>query len=276
MSEPSVPPAGWYPAPHASNERRYWDGARWLDHPAAPQSPAPAVSLSGAADKPKRRLKWGHWLLIVVAALVVIGGIGTALSGGNRATGSPPASAHSSSPQPAGEEPAAEPEPEPDPEPVMVDVPDLVGLTAAEAVDELRDLGLEPELNNEDDADVTGSRPAAGVSVEKGSTVVILAKDRPTLSLGQENAVKKALSYLDFTAFSRKGLIDQLEYEGFSTKEAAFAVDYIDVDWNEQAALKAQDYLDFSSFSRQGLIDQLVYEGFTEKQAKHGVKEVGF
>lgn len=276
MSDPSVPPAGWYPAPHANNEQRYWDGARWLDHPAAPQNTAPAVSVTMAADKPKRRLKWWHWLLIGVAALVVIGGIGNALSGGSRPAGSLPAPADSSSAQPVGEEPAADPEPVPDPEPVMVDVPDLAGLTAAEAVDELRALGLEPELNNEDDADVTGSKPAAGKSVEEGSTVVILAKDQPTLSLGQQNAVKKALSYLDYTAFSRKGLIDQLEYEGFSTKESTFAVDYIDVDWNEQAALKAQDYLDYSSFSRQGLIDQLVYEGFSEKQAKHGVKAVGF
>ena len=30
MSDSSTP-AGWYPAPHADNELRYWDGARWLD-----------------------------------------------------------------------------------------------------------------------------------------------------------------------------------------------------------------------------------------------------
>lgn len=26
-----MPPAGWYPAPHANNEQRYWDGAQWLE-----------------------------------------------------------------------------------------------------------------------------------------------------------------------------------------------------------------------------------------------------
>lgn len=42
---------------------------------------------------------------------------------------------------------------------------------------------------------------------------------------GQTNAVKKAESYLDYTAFSRSGLIEQLEYEGFSTEDATYAVD---------------------------------------------------
>ena len=32
-------PAGWYPAPHANGEPRYWDGHAWQD--AAPQNPAP-------------------------------------------------------------------------------------------------------------------------------------------------------------------------------------------------------------------------------------------
>lgn len=26
-----TPPAGWYPAPHADNELRYWDGTRWSE-----------------------------------------------------------------------------------------------------------------------------------------------------------------------------------------------------------------------------------------------------
>lgn len=32
-------PAGWYPAPHANGEPRYWDGHAWQD--AAPQNPVP-------------------------------------------------------------------------------------------------------------------------------------------------------------------------------------------------------------------------------------------
>ena len=85
-----------------------------------------------------------------------------------------------------------------------------------------------------------------------------------------------AQDYLDYTAFSRTGLIGQLEFEGFSNADATFAVDYLDVDWFEQAALMAQQYLDYSSFSRQGLIDQLVFEGFTLEEATFGVTAVGY
>ena len=98
----------------------------------------------------------------------------------------------------------------------------------------------------------------------------------PDLTMGQINAIDSAESYLRFMGFSRQGLIDQLEFEGYSTDEATFAVDYLNIDWNEQAAIVAESYLDFSSFSRQGLIDQLLYEGFTQEQAEYGVNAVGY
>lgn len=94
-------------------------------------------------------------------------------------------------------------------------------------------------------------------------------------STGEENALKKANSYLNYSAFSRTGLIDQLEYEGFTTTEATFAVDNCGADWNEQALKKAKSYLDFTAFSRKGLIGQLEYEGFTTDQATQAVDNCG-
>ena len=35
-----------------------------------------------------------------------------------------------------------------------------------------------------------------------------------------ERAVKKAKDYIEFSAFSHSGLVDQLEFEGFSPDEA--------------------------------------------------------
>jgi hypothetical protein len=96
------------------------------------------------------------------------------------------------------------------------------------------------------------------------------------LTIGQRNAVRSAESYLRFSAFSRTGLIGQLEFEDYSTEDATFAVDYLDVDWNEQAAKSAESYLEFSSFSRSGLIDQLMFEGFTRAEAEYGVEQVGY
>jgi len=72
------------------------------------------------------------------------------------------------------------------------------------------------------------------------------------------------------------GLIDQLEYEGFTTEQATYGADNCGADWYEQAALSAKEYLDFNSFSREGLIDQLVYVGFTQDQAVYGVTQNGY
>lgn len=43
----------------------------------------------------------------------------------------------------------------------------------------------------------------------------------------QENAVRMAEEYLESSAFSRKGLIEQLIFEGFSRAEAIYAVDQV-------------------------------------------------
>lgn len=104
---------------------------------------------------------------------------------------------------------------------------------------------------------------------------------KPSMTKSQEQAVGSAESYLSFTAFSRKGLIRQLSSsagEGYSVKDATFAVDYLKVDWNEQAAKSAQSYLKMSHFSRAGLIRQLessAGEGFTHAQAVYGVTKAG-
>ncbi len=89
------------------------------------------------------------------------------------------------------------------------------------------------------------------------------------------SAVQLALAYLDVSAFSREGLIEQLEYEGFSRSEAQRAVDSCNIDWNEQAVQKAEEYLAYSSFSGSELLDQLLYEGFTQSQAEYGVRRAG-
>ncbi len=96
------------------------------------------------------------------------------------------------------------------------------------------------------------------------------------MTLGQKNAIKSAESYLAYSGFSRSGLIEQLEFEGYSNEESTFAVDHVTVDWNEQAARVAQSYLNYSAFSRQGLIDQLKFEGFTQAEAEYGVTAVGY
>jgi hypothetical protein len=92
---------------------------------------------------------------------------------------------------------------------------------------------------------------------------------------GQDNARRAAENYLDTMPFSRSGLIKQLQYEGYSRADAAYGVEAVSPDWNEQAARAAQHYLDTMPFSRSSLIHQLKYEGFTPAQAVYGVNQTG-
>jgi hypothetical protein len=93
-------------------------------------------------------------------------------------------------------------------------------------------------------------------------------------SSGEKNALAKAQQYLDAMAFSYTGLVEQLEYEGFSHKEAVYGAEHCNADWYEQAAEKARDYLNVMPFSRSELIEQLEYEGFTNAEAEYGVNKV--
>ena len=103
-------------------------------------------------------------------------------------------------------------------------------------------------------------------------TVKTQSKDS-TMTSGQRNALKSAESYLRSSAFSYTGLIEQLEYEGFSNEDATYAADHCGADWKEQAVKSAESYLKYSSFSKSGLIDQLEFEGFTHEQAVYGADQ---
>ena len=79
--------------------------------------------------------------------------------------------------------------------------------------------------------------------------------------------------YLNVRAFSYSGLIDQLEYEGYTAEEAEYAAKNCDADWKEQAVLSAKQYLKTMPFSKDGLIEQLEYEGYTHEQAVYGAEQ---
>lgn len=96
-------------------------------------------------------------------------------------------------------------------------------------------------------------------------------------TLGQNNALSRARSYLNLdSGFSQEGLIDQLEFEGFTESEAEWAVERCGANWNEQAEIKARRYLDMGGFSRKRLSDQLEFEGFTSSQIAYALDAVGY
>jgi len=93
--------------------------------------------------------------------------------------------------------------------------------------------------------------------------------------------LRAAEQYLQTSAFSEAGLIEQLSSEAgskFPHQDAVFAVEHLHVNWNEQAVKAAKQYLNTSSFSCQGLIEQLSSEAgskFTVAQAEYAAKKVG-
>lgn len=119
----------------------------------------------------------------------------------------------------------------------------------------------------------TTAAPAPTTTVAPTTTTT--APPAPRESVAQENAREKADSYLGFTSFSRKGLIDQLKFDGFNEPDATYGVDSLGTDWNDQAAKKAASYLEFTSFSHSSLVDQLVFDGFSPQQAEYGVGTTG-
>jgi hypothetical protein len=131
------------------------------------------------------------------------------------------------------------------------------------------------------------SRPTTPQSATRPSSTGSDARAKPqqapagALTAAQKNAARSAVSYLDYTGFSRLGLIDQLSSEygdGYDRGDAARAVDSLNVNWNAQAVRVARKYLAYKGFSCNGLIEQLSSEHgdqFTASQARYGARMAG-
>ncbi|MGI6020188.1 MAG: Ltp family lipoprotein [Lachnospiraceae bacterium] len=121
-----------------------------------------------------------------------------------------------------------------------------------------------------------------GISGDTGESDETELASLETLSTEQRNAIRSAESYLEFTGFSKIGLVSQLSSEygdQYPEEVAEFAVQYLEdnnmVDWTEEAIESAQSYLSFSGFSKLGLIDQLTSEygeQFTREEADSAVQ----
>lgn len=92
-----------------------------------------------------------------------------------------------------------------------------------------------------------------------------------------KNALRSAETYTKMSGFSYNGLYEQLtsEYgEGYPPEAAQYALDNLEVDWNEQALKSAKNYQEIMPMSDSGLFDQLTSEygdGFTPEQAQYAI-----
>lgn len=147
----------------------------------------------------------------------------------------------------------------------------LVGCGGDEPQQVSDNQGLEEvvsDINTEQEA-------ASKEETEETTEAVTINKEEDTETLSQKNAVDMAKLYLSTMSFSKKGLVEQLEFEGFSNEDATYAVNQISVDWKEQAVKMAETYLETMPFSRSSLIEQLEFEGFTTEEATYAVDQIG-
>lgn len=97
------------------------------------------------------------------------------------------------------------------------------------------------------------------------------AKPKSHETFAQKQAIRAANTYLSVMGYSKQGLEDQLVYDKFSRADAKYAVNHLDVNWNEQAYRSARDLLNVMGYSPAGLVSQLeTYGKFTHAQAVYG------
>jgi len=63
MTDPQLPPPGWYPEPSGAEGQRWWDGTRWTDYatPLAPP-PQPVQPQYGAYAQPQPQPQYGAYV----------------------------------------------------------------------------------------------------------------------------------------------------------------------------------------------------------------------
>lgn len=113
--------------------------------------------------------------------------------------------------------------------------------------------------------------------VQKSTEVEAVAPVEETVPTEYKSALKKAKVYSDTMSMSKVGLYDQLisEYgEKFSKEAAQYAIDNLEVDWNENALKKAKIYQETMAMSPSAIYDQLISEygeKFTPEEAQYAI-----
>ena len=89
--------------------------------------------------------------------------------------------------------------------------------------DEAEQAAAEEAERAEAEAERAAAEEAERAAAEEAERAA--AEEAAAGTVSQQNAKRSAESYLDFTAFSHSGLIDQLLFEGFTQEQAEYGVD---------------------------------------------------
>ena len=100
-----------------------------------------------------------------------------------------------------------------------------------------------------DNAESTTS-PCVETTASPYADITASPYEEKTSKTELENAIESAEAYSNIFAYSKKELIEQLKYDGFSEDIAECAVKSINANWKENCVRSAYSYLDLFSSSK--------------------------
>ena len=96
-----------------------------------------------------------------------------------------------------------------------------------------------------------------------------------SLSENQVQAIQTTKDYLDTMPLSQTELLQMLTVEDINLEDAEFAIEYLDIDWNQEARKKAKEYCKHKiGFSKVKLKAQLLFDHFTEEEADFALSHI--
>ena len=131
---------------------------------------------------------------------------------------------------------------------------------------------INPEKSSANTKEMSKNSVSTGKESSKEETT------KPPLESLNENqlqAIQTAKGYLDTMHLSQTELLQMLTVENINLEDAKFALEYLDIDWNQEARKKAKEYCKHKiGFSKVKLKAQLLFDHFTEEEADFALSHI--
>lgn len=127
------------------------------------------------------------------------------------------------------------------------------------------------KTESKNESKVTSSASKSKIESKVESSKSESDNDVPTQ---YQEVLERAKSFIESGEYSYSGLIEILEFVGYSNDEAEFAALNCNADWNNEAVQCAESYLDIKNMTKDELYGQLEYEGFTKEQISYALSKV--
>ena len=131
---------------------------------------------------------------------------------------------------------------------------------------------INPENSSADSKEMSRNSVSTGKESSKEETT------KPPLESLNENqlqAIQSAKGYLDTMHLSQTELLQMLTVENIDLEDAKFALEYLNIDWNQEARKKAKEYCKHKiGFSKEKLKAQLLFDHFTEEEADFALSHI--